>query len=182
MGKFEHLLRGDPQPGAGVGVAADHGGVDGHRDPGCLLGVSCVADPEQEAALQQVGRHLCGLLLVRGARSELGEVLKAERDLESSRAVSRDLVDHVLAVGDVVGLVDDQWHPRHLHLRQMDLPLQLGVQHPHEEVHARPAVLGPDRGHVRVDDQDISRLDDFPKRDVAGVVEETPQRRHGGES
>ena len=64
MGKFSSLLGGDAQAGAGVGVVADHRGVDGHRDPGGLLGVLGVAHPEQEPALQQVEHAFEDLLLV----------------------------------------------------------------------------------------------------------------------
>ena len=64
VGEVERLLGGDAQAGAGVGVVADHRRVDGHRDPGGLLGVLGVAHPEQEAALQQVEDALEDLLLV----------------------------------------------------------------------------------------------------------------------
>ena len=49
VGEVERLFGGDAQAGAGVGVVADHRRVDGHRDPGGLLGVLGVAHPEQEA-------------------------------------------------------------------------------------------------------------------------------------
>ena len=58
----------------------------------------------------------------------------------------------------------------------MHLALQLRVQHPQDEQHARLAVVGPDRRHVRVHDQDVARLDDLPQRNVGGMVEEPPQR------
>ena len=85
-----------------------------------------------------------------------------------------DLVDDVLAAGDVVRLVDEQRHPRTLVLGEMHLALQLRVEHPQDEQHARLAVLGADRAHVRVDDQDVARLDDLPQWDVGRVVEEPP--------
>ena len=93
-----------------------------------------------------------------------------------------DLVDDVLAAGDVVGFVDDQRHPRPLAFGEADLALQLGVEHPQDEQHAGLAVLGADRGHVRVDDQDVARLDDLAQRDVGGVVEEPSQRWDAGEA
>ena len=62
--EVERLLGRDAQPGTGVGVVADHRRVDGHRDPGGLLGVLGVAHPEQEAALQEVEHALEDLLLV----------------------------------------------------------------------------------------------------------------------
>ena len=64
VGEVQRLLGRDPQPGAGVGVIADHRRVDGHRDPGGLLGVVGVTHPEQEPALQQVHDPLADLLLV----------------------------------------------------------------------------------------------------------------------
>ena len=56
------------------------------------------------------------------------------------------------------------------------------MQHPQDEQHAGLAVLGADRAHVRVDDQDVPRLDDLPQRDVGGVVEEPSERRDAGEA
>ena len=64
VGEVERLLGGDAQAGAGVGVVADHRRVDGHRDPGGLLGVLGVAHPEQEAALEEVEDAFEDLLLV----------------------------------------------------------------------------------------------------------------------
>ena len=116
------------------------------------------------------------------AGAELREVLQAERGLEAGGAVGGDLVDDVLAAGDVVRLVDEQRHARAFGLGEVDLALQLRVQHPQDEQHARLAVLGPDRAHVGVDDQDVARLDDLPQRDVGGVVEEAAQRRDAGEA
>ena len=84
-------------------------------------------------------------------------------------------------LGDVVRLVDEQRHPRAVGLGQVDLALELGVQHSQDEQHARLAVLGPDRAHVGVDDQDVPGLDDLPQRHVGRVVEEPSQRRHAGE-
>ena len=75
-----------------------------------------------------------------------------------------DLVDDVLAAGDVVRLVDEQRHAGALGFGQVDLALELGVQHPQDEQHAGLAVLGADRAHVRVDDQDVPGLDDLPQR------------------
>ena len=92
-----------------------------------------------------------------------------------------DLVDDVLAAGDVVRLVDEQRHARPVGLGQVDLALELGVEHAQDEQHARLAVLGADRAHVGVDDQDVARLDDLAQRHVGGVVEEPPQRRDAGE-
>ncbi len=54
VGEVERLLGRDSQPGAGVGVVADHRGVHGHGDPGGFLGVLGVAHAEQESALQEV--------------------------------------------------------------------------------------------------------------------------------
>ena len=181
VGEVERLLGRDAQPGAGVGVVADHRRVDGHRDPGGFFGVLRVAHPEQEAALQQVQDALADLLLVFGAGSELGEVLQAERDFQAGAAVGGDLVDDVLGAGDVVRLVDEQRDARPVGLGQVDLALHLGVQHAQHEVHARLAVVLPDRAHVGVDDQHVARLDDVAERDVGGVVEEAPQRRHAGQ-
>ena len=79
-----------------------------------------------------------------------------------------DLVDDVLAAGDVMRLVDEQRHPRPLGLGQVDLALQLRVQHPQDEQHAGLAVLGPDRAHVGVDDQDVPGLDDLPEGTSVG--------------
>jgi hypothetical protein len=44
---------------------------------------------------------------VHPAHAALGEVLQAERRLETGGAVSGDLVDDVLAAGDIVGFVDE---------------------------------------------------------------------------
>jgi len=84
----------------------------------------------------------------------------------------------VLRARDVVRLVDGERHPRSISLGKADLALELGVEHPQDEVHARAAVLGPDLTHVRVDNQDVARLDDLPQRNVGRVVKEPPQRRH----
>ena len=112
VGEVQQLLGGDPQARPRVGVVADHRGVDGHRDPGRFLGVLGVAHPEQESALQEVEHALEDLLLVLRGGAELREVLQAERGLEAGGAVGGDLVDDVLAAGDVVRLVDQQRHPR----------------------------------------------------------------------
>ena len=103
------------------------------------------------------------------------EVLKAECWFEAGGAVGGDLVDDVLAAGDVVGFVDDQRHPRPVVLGEADLALELGVEHPQDEQHAGLAVLGADRGHVGVDDQNVPRLDDLPQRNVGGMVEEASE-------
>ena len=110
------------------------------------------------------------------------EVLKAECGFEAGGAVGGDLVDDVLAAGDVVGFVDDQRHPRPVAFGEADLALELGVEHAQDEQHAGFAVLGPDRGHVRVDDQDVARLDDLAQRDVGGVVEEPSEWGDAGEA
>ena len=117
-----------------------------------------------------------------GGGAELREVLEPEGGLEAGGAVGGDLVDDVLAAGDVVGLVDEQRHAWALGLGQVDLALQLGVQHPEDEQHAGLAVLGADRAHVGVDDQDVAGLDDLPQGDVGGVVEEAPERRDAGQA
>jgi hypothetical protein len=114
VGEVQQLLGRDPQPGARVGVVADHRRVHGHRDPAGLLGVLRVTHPEQEPALQQVQHALEDLLLVLGARPELREVLHSERRLEPGGAVGRDLVDDALRAEEVVRLVDQQRHPRAL--------------------------------------------------------------------
>ena len=80
-----------------------------------------------------------------------------------------------------MGLVGEQRDARPVALGAADLALHLGVQHAQQEVHARLGVLGADRGHVGVDDQDVAGVDDVAERDVAGVVEEAPQRRDAGE-
>ena len=180
-GEVEDLLGRDAHARARVGVVADHRRVDGHRDPGGVFGVLVVAEPEQEAALEQVDDALADLLLVLGAGAELGEVLQAEGDVEAGGAVGGDLVDDVLGGGEVVGFVGEQRDARAVGLGPADLALELGVEHAQDEVHARLAVLGADRGHVGVDDQDVAGLDDVAERDVAGVVEEAPQRRDAGE-
>ena len=64
VGEVEELFGGDAEAGAGVGVVADHGGVDGHRDPGGLFGVLGVAHAEQEPALEEVEDAFEDLLLV----------------------------------------------------------------------------------------------------------------------
>ena len=110
------------------------------------------------------------------------EVLQAERGFEAGGAVGGDLVDDVLAAGDVVRLVDDQRHPRPLAFGEADLALELGVEHAQDEEHAGLAVLGADRGHVRVDDQDVAGLDDLPQRNVGGVVEEASEGWDAGEA
>ena len=176
VGEVERLLGRDSEPGAGVGVVADHRRVHGHRDPRGFLGVLGVAHAEQESALQEVEDALADLLLVLGARAELCEVLQAECRLEPGAAVGGDLVDDVLDAGDVVGFVDEQRHAGALALGEVDLALHLGVEHPQQEDHACLAVLLTQHGHVRVDDQDVPRLDDLAQRDVGRVVEEPPQR------
>ena len=110
------------------------------------------------------------------------EVLQAERGFEAGGAVGGDLVDDVLAAGDVVRFVDDQRHSRAFAFGEMYLALELRVQHAQDEQHAGFAVLGPDRGHVGVDDQDVAGLDDLPQRDVGGVVEEPSEGWDAGES
>ena len=55
------------------------------------------------------------------------------------------------------------------------------MEHAQHEVHAGFGVLGADGGHVGVDDEDVAGVDDVAQRDVAGVVEEAPQRRDAGE-
>ena len=87
-----------------------------------------------------------------------------------------DLVDHALGAEYVVRLVNQQRHPRAIALGQVHLALQLRVEHPQDEQHARLAVVGPDRGHVRVHDHDVARLDDLPQWNVGGMVEEPSQR------
>ena len=126
--------------------------------------------------MQEVEDALADLLLVRGARAELCEVLQAECRLEPGAAVGGDLVDDVLDAGDVVGFVDEQRHAGALALGEVDLALHLGVEHPQQEDHACLAVLLTQHGHVRVDDEDVPRLDDLAQRDVGRVVEEPPQR------
>ena len=180
-GQVEDLFGGDAHAGARVGVVADHRRVDGHRDPDGVFGVLVVAEPEQEAALEQVDDALADLLLVFGAGAELGEVLQAEGDVEAGGAVGGDLVDDVLGGGEVVGFVGEQRDARAVGFGAADLALELGVEHAQDEVHAGLAVLGADRGHVGVDDQDVAGVDDVGERDVAGVVEEAPQRRDAGE-
>ena len=64
VGEVQELFGGDAEAGAGVGVVADHGGVDGHRDAGGLFGVLGVAHPEQEPALEEVEDAFEDLLLV----------------------------------------------------------------------------------------------------------------------
>ena len=76
-----------------------------------------------------------------------------------------------------MGLVDQQRHPRPIGLGQVDLALQLGVQHAQDEQQAGLAVLGADRAQVGVDDQDVARLDDLPQRNLGRVVK---NRRSGG--
>ena len=71
VGEVEELFGRDSEAGARVGVVVDHGGVDGHRDPGGLFGVVGVADPEQQPALQEVEDAFADLLVVLGARAEL---------------------------------------------------------------------------------------------------------------
>jgi len=112
----------------------------------------------------------------------LREVLQAERGFEAGGAVGGDLVDDVLAAGDVVRFVDDQRHPRPVAFGEVDLALQLGVEHAQDEEHAGLAVLGADRGHVRVHDQNVSRLDDLAQRDVGGMVEEPSEWGDAGEA
>ena len=122
------------------------------------------------------------LCFVFGAGAELGEVLEAEGDVEAGGAVGGDLVDDVLGGGDVVGFVGQQGDARAVGLGAADLALELGVQHAQDEVHAGPAVLGADRGHVGVDDQDVAGVDDVGEGDVAGVVEKAPQWGDAGEA
>ena len=111
VGEVERLLGRDAQTRARVGVVADHRRVHRHRDPSGLLRVLGVAHPEQESALEEVEDALEDLLLMLGGGAELGEVLQPERRLEAGGAVGGDLVDDVLAAGDVVRLVDEQRHP-----------------------------------------------------------------------
>ena len=80
------------------------------RDPGGLLGVVRVPHAEQEATLEEVQDTLEDLLLVLGRGAELREVLESKRGLKAGGAVGGDLVDDILAAGDVVSLVDEEGH------------------------------------------------------------------------
>ena len=78
-GQVEDLLGGDAHAGARVGVVADHRRVDGHRDPDGVFGVLVVAEPEQEAALEQVDDALADLLLGARSRSRAGRSTAGRR-------------------------------------------------------------------------------------------------------
>ena len=130
------------------------------------FGVHGVRHSEVDLRLQQVRDGVQDVIVDAAAldrRADLREVLRRGGDAEPRLAVAADHLHQRLG-DDGVRLIDQQTHPRPRGLVHADLPVQLGVDHVHEEVDEdRRAVLTEDV-RPRVDDQDVVRLDHRPQR------------------